>query len=403
VSVQGKSLQTQIVELWNRQTQQATTSLTVGESMFAAAAKTIPVDADTFAINDSADSNKLKKLSWLNLKTAMQTFLDPVYVLKAGDTMTGTLTATKLIPSGNVTAGNGMYLPAVNALAFSTDGIEAIRVNASQDVRIGSSGTLVSGLLVSRATGSATPTPVEMRLQSTTNASDFSLTDPWSRLSFYSSDSSGGGPKIHASIDAVMRQVQGTASILKFNVSNINNATLSTALEIFDNTGVNAMAVYPGTDNAQQLGLSNRRWGTIHTGSITIGTGANNRATIAYTTNTARTYTIPNAGANADFVMSEGTQTINGPKTFGSVVVIPDATAATHAVNRQFGDGRYPRLTSANDFTNTNTVSGTLNVSGTMQFGGSTGQAWTVRLIDADANQYDVVFTKGGLTSVTPV
>jgi hypothetical protein len=101
--------------------------------------------------------------------------------------------------------------------------------------------------------------------------------------------------------------------------------------------------------------------------------------------------------------MSEGTQTINGPKTFGSVVAIPDATAATHAVNRQFGDGRYPRLTSANNFTNTNTVSGTLNVSGTMQFGGSTGQAWTVRLIDADANQYDVVFTKGGLTSVTPV
>jgi hypothetical protein len=342
-------------------------------------------------------------------------------------TVGGTLSAGKLVPTANTVAGNGMYLPAANTLALSTNGVErlridssgnvgigtsstddyvlnlqrpsvnnsftilniqsswlnsatdkgatrlqfqakdadvnasapttiatidaltpnnwtseadargylrfntlndgtlteAMRINSSQNVRIGSSGALVSGLLVSRATGSADPIPVEMRLQSTTNANDCSTTDPWARLSFYSSDSSGGGPKIHASIDAVMRQVQGTASILKFNVSNINNATLSTALEIFDNTGSNPMAVYPGTDNAQQLGLSNRRWGTIHTGSITIGTGENNRATIAYTTNAARTYTIPNAGANADFIMSEGTQTINGPKTFGSVTRIP--------------------------------------------------------------------------------
>jgi hypothetical protein len=60
-------------------------------------------------------------------------------VAKAGDTMTGTLTATKLIPSGNVTAGNGMYLPATNTVAFSTDGAERVRVDASGDVGIGTS------------------------------------------------------------------------------------------------------------------------------------------------------------------------------------------------------------------------------------------------------------------------
>jgi hypothetical protein len=60
-------------------------------------------------------------------------------VAKAGDTMTGTLTATKLIPSGNVTAGNGMYLPATNTLAFSTDGSERVRVDASGNVGIGTS------------------------------------------------------------------------------------------------------------------------------------------------------------------------------------------------------------------------------------------------------------------------
>lgn len=40
----------------------------------------------------------------------------------------------------------------------------------------------------------------------------------------------------------------------------------------------------------------------------------------------ARTYTLPDAGASASFVMSEGAQTVNGVKTFGSV---PIGTAET--------------------------------------------------------------------------
>jgi hypothetical protein len=37
----------------------------------------------------------------------------------------------------------------------------------------------------------------------------------------------------------------------------------------------------------------------------------------------ARTYTVPDAGASASFVMTEGAQTVNGVKTFGSVPSIP--------------------------------------------------------------------------------
>ena len=36
----------------------------------------------------------------------------------------------------------------------------------------------------------------------------------------------------------------------------------------------------------------------------------------------ARTYTVPDAGADANFAMSEGAQTLNGVKTFGSIPVI---------------------------------------------------------------------------------
>ena len=42
----------------------------------------------------------------------------------------------------------------------------------------------------------------------------------------------------------------------------------------------------------------------------------------------AYTYTMPNAGASANFVMSEGTATVNGAKTFGTMPIIPEATVA---------------------------------------------------------------------------
>lgn len=50
---------------------------------------------------------------------------------------TGTATATKLIPTGNVTAGNGMYLPAANTLAWSNNGAETMRIDSSGNVLVG--------------------------------------------------------------------------------------------------------------------------------------------------------------------------------------------------------------------------------------------------------------------------
>jgi hypothetical protein len=50
---------------------------------------------------------------------------------------TGTATAAKLIPTGSSATGNGMYLPATNALGFSTNGTNAVYIDASQNVGIG--------------------------------------------------------------------------------------------------------------------------------------------------------------------------------------------------------------------------------------------------------------------------
>jgi hypothetical protein len=58
---------------------------------------------------------------------------------------TGTATAAKLIPTGTSVTGNGMYLPATNALGFSTNGTNAVYIDASQNVGVGTS-SLASGV-----------------------------------------------------------------------------------------------------------------------------------------------------------------------------------------------------------------------------------------------------------------
>jgi hypothetical protein len=49
---------------------------------------------------------------------------------------TGTASATKLIPTGGSATGNGMYLPAANVLAWSNNGAETMRLDASGNLGI---------------------------------------------------------------------------------------------------------------------------------------------------------------------------------------------------------------------------------------------------------------------------
>jgi hypothetical protein len=66
--------------------------------------------------------------------------------------ITGTATATKLIPTGTSVTGNGIYLPTTNAVAISTAGVEAARFDASQNLNIGTA-TTVSGAKLNVSNG----------------------------------------------------------------------------------------------------------------------------------------------------------------------------------------------------------------------------------------------------------
>jgi hypothetical protein len=52
-------------------------------------------------------------------------------------TTTGNVTAAKLVPTGGTATGNGMYLPATNTLAWSTNGVEGMRLDASGNLGVG--------------------------------------------------------------------------------------------------------------------------------------------------------------------------------------------------------------------------------------------------------------------------
>ncbi len=56
------------------------TTTTTGALINSATAKTTPVDADMLGLMDSAASNVLKKLSWLNLKDTLKTYFDGIYL-----------------------------------------------------------------------------------------------------------------------------------------------------------------------------------------------------------------------------------------------------------------------------------------------------------------------------------
>jgi hypothetical protein len=121
------------------------------------------------------------------------------------------------------TSGGVVYASSTSALATGS----ALYFDSTNTrLGIGTASPAVSGIEISKATGTATPTPSELRLSTTSTGSDWSTTDPWGRISFYSADTSSGGAKVHASIQTVANGPTGGVSNFEFFVSDSTNATL---------------------------------------------------------------------------------------------------------------------------------------------------------------------------------
>jgi hypothetical protein len=133
---------------------------------------------------------------------------------------TGSSTAASFIPTSSTVPSNGVYLSDTNTVAVATNSTGRLFVDASGRLGLGTSSPATL-LHLSSATGTATPTPTELRIGTTSNGSDWSTAAPWGRISFYSSDASNSGPKTHATIDAIAQGAAGGHSALRFAIADL--------------------------------------------------------------------------------------------------------------------------------------------------------------------------------------
>jgi hypothetical protein len=158
-----------------------------------------------------------------------------VTVTSGNVTITNVTVATANVTTSqtlNYGTANGVVYLNTSKVATSGTGL----VFDGTNLGVGGSSS-VSGIEVSRATG-VSPTPVELRLTTTTNDSGWSTSNPWGRLSFYSADASTGGAKIHASIQTVAQSSSGGNSNLDFFVTDTANGNLYRTLS-FQGAGTN--------------------------------------------------------------------------------------------------------------------------------------------------------------------
>lgn len=275
---------------------------TVGSMVNLATTKTTPVDADMLPLMDSAASNVIKKLSWLNVKATLKTYFDTLYNKYVHPNHTGDVTSvadgattisanvvtnTKLADmavntiKGRVTAGTGdpedLTATQVRTMLNVADGAE-VNQNAFSNVAV-SGQTTVSADSKTDTLTLVAGTNVTITTDSTTDSITISANDTsveWGEIQnkpdptiTLAGDASGsvtltdlGSGTLTVTVlddshDHVITNVDGLQTALDAKLSNnyLSGRSLGDA-NLADGTGI--------TVNYLAAGGSNRPSGTDH-------------------------------------------------------------------------------------------------------------------------------------------
>jgi hypothetical protein len=153
---------------------------------------------------------------------------------------------------------------------------------ATTNTGIDVTGTVTAdGLTVSTATGSSSITPTDITIKTETSASDWSTTDEWGRVVFYSDDVSNGGAKAHATIGVSPTASGGGLSNLVFKTSNSTPSLVKRMdineggnISFYEDTGTTAKFFWDAS--AESLGIG----GTVpaSTSKLQVFSGADGRS-----------------------------------------------------------------------------------------------------------------------------
>jgi hypothetical protein len=140
----------------------------------------------------------------------------------------------------------------------------------------------------------------------------------------------GGGDMTLAGVQTVTgaKTFEDTTLLLR-NAGQTASSTLktdATTSRTYTIPEAGAAAAFVMSEGAQTINGAK----TFNNATLLLRNSGNTQSsTLATAATASRTYTIPEAGAAASFVMTEGSQTVNGAKTFGTTVAITGAAATT--------------------------------------------------------------------------
>ena len=148
---------------------------------------------------------------------------------------TGTVNAASYT-IGSILIANTTQLTYTSNVNFDSG---VLFVDSSNNrVGIGTTTPAVALEVSSATVANTLTTPTEIRISTTTNASDWLTTSPWGRLSFYSADTSDSGPKIQGAIDAIADGATGARMSMVFSTTVPGANTLTERMRITSNGNV---------------------------------------------------------------------------------------------------------------------------------------------------------------------
>jgi hypothetical protein len=223
-------------------------------------------------------------------------------------TSTSTVTATKLVPTGNVTAGNGMYLPAANTVAFSTNGSERVRILADGQISMGMLGATPKILFP--FVDADSQTFIELNGRSSTSTTE-ALVFRYRKTSVGAIPAdvfqirSGG-----ASAPNIIFSNTDAAPVLTLDMINsrvgIGTTTPNVSLEVAGNIHVSGgdRTIFNRSNNSLAFGTNNsERMRILAGGAIAVNTTTPNASALVDITSTTRGFLPPRmTGAQRDAI-----------------------------------------------------------------------------------------------------
>jgi len=251
----------------------------ISATTIVASSAAVPNDADLLPVIDSGTA---KKISLTNFKAFLKTYFDTLYAALSGATFTGAV----VVPAGTVGApsltttgdtNTGMWFPAADTIAWSTGGIERLRVDANGSI----TGTVTAGTEAFKISSDTASVNSRHRLNTTSATSS---------VAYCLSNSNGG---VNTQVSLVLGG-GGSTSFYVNQSAAADSVSGTQSLSLFTDGTIAQVAVAPlgygtGSGGTVTQATSRTTGVTLNkpTGAITLFTAAGSA--------TATTFTVTNS------------------------------------------------------------------------------------------------------------